>query len=149
MDPGGCRVDQLWHIKSTHDKPFLRRHKWSYMLVSHSSPLFTSATYLFTASFIQSYMSSLFLYETNLATPVASSLVVLCRWWYSRYALQTQSSLMWGLHTQHNKTKQSPIICHFSLFQIESVTRYTIMCDPRPTPTVNNGECMWSWPPWT
>ena len=72
--------------------------------------------YLFTVSFIQSYMSSLILHETNLPQCMASSLVVLCRW-YSRFAPRIQSH--WDDAYIHNTTKQNKTKpYHLPLFSI-------------------------------
>ena len=80
---------------------------------SHSSHfLFTSPTYLFTVSFIQSsfHMKSLLKYETNLPRCKLTGCLV-------QVVLEIHSAKPKVIDVMPTyTTKQSPIICHFSLF---------------------------------
>ena len=151
MDLGGCRVDQLWYTKSTHDKPFLWHHNDN-TFWSHSSHLFTSPTYILVHRVIYSIVYEQPHSTWNQSTPVHGKLIG----GFVQVVLEIRSgnpkSLRRCLHTQHNKPKQNKALSfvtflYLSVVKIESFTRSTIMCAPHPHPH-HEQWWMWSWPSW-
>lgn len=142
MDLGGCRVDQLWYIKSTHNKPFcgitmIIHFGHTHHIYSHLQHT-CSPCHLFNRIWVASfYMKPIY--------PSAWQ----AHWWFCAGGTRDtlcESKVIDAMPThttQQNKTKQSPIICHFSLFVgCQNRELHWVYNNVRsPTPTMNNGEC--------